>query len=173
MFLLVWTRKFYKILSSDASPEAIAFAVLFGLTAGFVPLSSGIGLVLVLLVVIFRVQVSTAIASCIVGVLIRAAGAVALFDSMGRALHNPESGFLNWLLDIPGVEWLDLRIPAVVGGLVAGVVLGGILFVPVRLVVIAYRRWAHEKVSKNKFFRWLTNFWVVKALRFLFVGVRS
>lgn len=172
MFILAWIRKAYRILSSDASPSAIAFAVAFGLTAGFVPLNCGAGLLLVLAVLIFRVQLSTAIAFWVVGGLIRLAGAVSLFDSIGEALHDPGSGFWNWFLDLPGVELLDLRIPAVLGGLVAGVVLGAILFVPVRLLVISYRRWVHEKVSENKFFRWLTNFFVVKLLRFIFIGVR-
>jgi hypothetical protein len=56
---------------------------------------------------------------------------------------------------------------------VTGVVAGAILFVPVRLLIISYRCFVHEKVSKNKFFRWLTNFWLVKALRFVFVGART
>ena len=31
-------------------------------------------------------------------------------------------------------------------------------------------RFAHDKLSQNKFFKWLTNFWVVKGLRWVLVG---
>ena len=48
--------------------------------------------------------------------------------------------------------------------------LGIALFFPVRWAVIGYRRFVHEKVSQNKFFKWLTNFFVIKILRFIFVG---
>ena len=59
MFVLAWIRRLYKVLSADASPSAIAFAAAFGLAAGFVPCSSGYTQLLVLLVVVFRVQIST------------------------------------------------------------------------------------------------------------------
>lgn len=174
MIVLAWIRKLYKILSADASPEAIAFAVAFGLTLGFVPLSSGIGLLLLLSVAVLRVQVSTAIAFWAVGRLLRALPfVVAFFDSIGDWLLFPESAFWVWFLNLPIAPWLGFDCPAVLGGAVGGVLLGAALFVPVRLLIISYRRWLHDRVSGNRFFRWLTSFWLVKGLRFIFLGVRS
>jgi uncharacterized protein (TIGR03546 family) len=175
MFVLAWIRKIYKVLSADSSPSAIAFAVAFGLTAGFLPLRSGFALLMILSVLVFRVQVSTALLAWGLGRLIAAAGGVAFFDRLGEGLLYAASleGFWTWALNLPVVAWFGFDCPAILGGAVTGVILGAGLFVPVRLLVIAYRRWAHEKLSQNRFFRWLTSFWLVKVLRFIFIGARA
>jgi hypothetical protein len=57
---------------------------------------------------------------------------------------------------------------AILGGALTGVLLGAALWYPVRAFVIGYRRFAHEKLSQNKFFRWFTNFFggQVSTVRF-------
>ncbi len=172
MFILIWIRKIYKALSADASPEAIAFAVLFGLTLGCVPVFWGLGLHLIACMLVFRVQVSTALLALGLGKALSAAGLSALFVPVGSRLLYPEGarGFWTWFLNLPVVAWLDLDRPAVLGGFLVGLALGAILFFPIRQLIIGYRRYAHEKVSQNKFFKWLTNFWLIKALRFVFLG---
>jgi uncharacterized protein (TIGR03546 family) len=173
MFILIYIRKIYKALSADASPSAIAFAVLFGLTLGFVPIfKSGLGLLLLCSLLVFRVQVSTALLALGLGKLIALAGAARYFVPVGWNLIEAESlhGFWKWFLNLPVVPWLDLQTYAVLGGAVLGAGLGIILFFPVRQLVVAYRHFLHDRVSKNKFFKWLTNFWFIKVLRFIFIG---
>jgi uncharacterized protein (TIGR03546 family) len=172
MFLLTFIRKLYKALSSSASPSAVAFAVAFGLIAGCVPVLSNLFFFMLLLTLVFRVQISTMILSWALTRLACMAGLARLFEPMGEKLLEAEAlkGFWTWLLNLPVVAWLGLERYAILGGAVVGLVIGAALFVPIRMLVIAYRRFAHEKVSSNKFFRWLTNFWVVKLLRFVFVG---
>jgi uncharacterized protein (TIGR03546 family) len=172
MLLLAWIRKIYKVLSADASPSAIAFAAAFGLTLGCVPVTSGAFLCLLLLLLVFRVQVSAGILFWVIGRAMTLVFAKVAFYPIGDSLLYNESlmGFWTWLLNAPVFAWSGFAYPAVLGGFVFGAGIGAALFVPIRLLVIAYRRWAHEKVSKNEFFKWMTNFWFIKALKWVFVG---
>jgi len=172
MFLLTFIRKLYKVLSSDASPSAIALAVAFGVVAGCVPIVSGLALFMALLVLVFRVNVAAALFAWALTRLFALSLLAGTFEGMGESLLETEAlkGFWTWFLNLPGVAWLGLERYAVLGGAVVGVLCGAVLFVPVRLFVVGYRSYAHEKVSQNRFFKWLTNFCVVKILRFIFVG---
>ena len=172
MIVLTYIRKIYKALSADASPAAIALAALLGLTAGCVPLRSGFTLFVLLVILFFRVQITTAILFWAVGRIVTLAGMASLFADFGGLLLETEAlkGFWTWFLNLPGVAWFGFGNYAILGGAVCGFVLGAALFVPIRLLVIAYRRWVHDRVSKNRFFRWLTNFWVTKLVKFVFVG---
>jgi len=172
MFFLTFIRKLYKVLSSDVSPSAVAFAVAFGVVAGCVPVKSGLALFLLLLIVVLRVNTATALFAWVLTRLVVVAAFAGSFESVGETLLESESlkGFWTWLLNLPVVAWFGLERYAILGGAVVGALIGAILFFPVRLLVKAYRRYAHEKVSENKFFRWLTKFWVVRLLRFVFVG---
>lgn len=174
MFFLTLTRKLYKVLSSDSSPSAVAFAVAFGILAGCVPVTSGLTLFLLLCILVFRVHVAAALLAWGLTRLLSTLVLARLFEGVGEALLEPEAlhGFWTWFVNLPVVAWFGLTQYAILGGAVVGVVLGAALFVPIRMTVISYRKWLHERVSSNRFFRWLTNFWVVKLLRFVFVGVR-
>jgi uncharacterized protein (TIGR03546 family) len=175
LFVLIWIRKIYKTLSADASPAAIAFGVLFGLTLGFIPLFSGLGMLLIASTLIFRVQISSMLLAFGLSKLLYAAGLKELFLPIGSAILETESlkGFWTWFLNLPVITWLDLDRLAVTGGAAAGLALGLILFWPICALINGYRRYVHEKVSQNRFFKWLTNFWVIKILRFIFLGVQS
>jgi len=172
MFILTFIRKLYKVLSSDSSPSAIAAAVGFGVIAGCVPIVSGLALFMLLLVLVFRVQIASALFAWALTRIAAKAFLAASFESMGEKLLESAAlhGFWPWLLNLPVVAWFGLDRYAILGGAVVGVCLAVVLFVPVRLFILGYRRFAHEKVSQNKFFRWLTNFWVVKVLRYVFTG---
>lgn len=172
MFLLTLIRKLYKVLSSDSSPSAVAFAVAFGIVAGCVPVFSRLALFMLLLVLVFRVQFAAALLAWGLTRLATVAGLGMAFQAMGESLLENDSlrGFWTWFLNLGVVAWLDLHIYAILGGALVGALLAAAAFIPVRMTIIAYRRWAHEKVSKNKFFQWLTNFWVIKVLKLIFVG---
>lgn len=172
MFFLTFIRKLYKVLSSEAAPSAVAFAVAFGVVAGCVPLMSGLALFLLLLAVVLRVNTAAALFAWVLTRLLVVTAFTGVFESVGEALlgSEPLKGLWTWLLNLPVVAWFGLERYVIFGGAVVGVLIGAALFFPVRGLVIAYRRHAHEKVSESKFFRWLTSFWVVKLLRFVFVG---
>ena len=174
MFLLAWIRKLYKVLSADTAPAAVAFAVAFGITLACVPLSSGLGILLLASILILRVQVSAALLALACAKVLVVAGLGRLFVPVGAALLEGEAlrGFWTTFLNLPLVAWLDLDHVAITGGAVVGFLVGGILFWPIMNLVIAYRRFLHDKLSENKFFKWMTSFFVVKALRFVFVGPR-
>ncbi|HLU47701.1 MAG TPA: TIGR03546 family protein [Planctomycetota bacterium] len=171
MIVLKWIRSLYKVLSADASPSAIAFATAFGILGGFLPFTTGLAMLLIALILVVRVQASTAIAVWLLASLIRL-GAAPLFFEVGWAVLENESlrPFWTWFLNLPVVAWLDLDRYAVLGGAICGLALGAAIFFPMRGLVIAYRRWAHERLSQNRFFRWLMSFWFVRLLRFIFVG---
>ena len=172
MFILTFIRKLYKALSSDSSPSAIAFAAAFGIIAGCVPVRSGLFFFMLLLILVFRVQISTGLFAWALTRLTCVAGLARAFEGAGEILLEAGAlrGFWTWFLNLPVVAWFGLHHHAILGGAVVGFIVGALLFVPIRLLVIGYRRFAHEKVSQNKFFRWLTNFWIVKIIRFVLVG---
>ena len=175
MFILTFIRKLYKVLSSDSSPAGIAFAIAFGILAGSVPVLSGLTLFLLLLTFVFRVQIASALLAWGLMRLACHAGLALYFESLGQKLLDAPAleGFWKFVLNLKVVAWFGLNSYAMLGGALLGLALGIALFVPVRLSVIAYRKFAHEKVSQNKFFRWLTNFWVIKVLRFVLVGSQA
>ena len=172
MLLLMWIRRLYKVFSADASPSAIAFGIAFGLTLGCVPLLSGIGLLLLVLTLIFRVQLSSAMMAMAMAKLLIAVGGGMAFVPVGQVLLESETLKPMWttVLNLPVVAWLDLDCLAVSGGAALGVVAGAGLFWPARQLIISYRRFVHERVSQNRFFQTITNLWFMRGLRFIFVG---
>jgi uncharacterized protein (TIGR03546 family) len=143
--------------------------------AGCVPATSGLACFMLLLTLVFRVQISAALFAWGLTRLFAVAFLAPWFESMGEGLlERPDlEGFWTFVLNLPVIAWFGLHSYAILGGAVVGLLVGAVLFVPVRLAVASYRRWLHAKVSQNKFFRWFTNFWIVKVLRFVLVGARS
>lgn len=174
MFILAWIRSTYKALSADASPTAVALGLAFGILLGCVPLLSGLGMLLLGCILIFRVQLASALFALLIVKALNLAGLPHLFVPVGEFLLETEGlqGFWTVALNLPVIAWLDLDRLAVTGGAACGLVIGGLFFWPARRLIIGYRASVHEKVSENKFFRWLTNFWLIKGLRFIFIGTR-
>jgi uncharacterized protein (TIGR03546 family) len=172
IFILSWTRKTYKLLSGKVSPAGIAFGVGFGLTLGFVPLLSGLGLFLIVCLLAISIPLPPVLFALAIGKILKAIGLTRLFIPVGSALleAKPLMGFWTWFLNLPLIALLDLDRIAVTGGAVMGIVLGAALFWPIRQLVIGYRKHLNDRVSKNKFFKWLTNNWIIKILRFVFIG---
>ncbi len=172
MLILTWIRKIYKILSAEASPEAIAFGILFGLVLGFVPFTSGLAILLIASILVIRVQISSALAAFAIAKILSPIGLAHLSSSMGSTLLEADGlrGFWTWACNFPVLAWLDLNWPQVVGGACLGLVLGGVLFWPICKLIVGYREFVQEKASENRFFRWLTSFWLTKLLRFILLG---
>jgi uncharacterized protein (TIGR03546 family) len=174
MFILSFIRSLYKALSADSSPSAIAFAACFGVIAGAVPLWAGLFFLMLLCILVFRVQITTAILTWGLMRLASLAGLAGVFERVGVNLLENDAlrGFWTWFLNLPVIAWLDLHRYAVLGGAAVGLAIALVIFFPIRQLVVGYRRYVHEKVSQNRFFRWLTSFWLVKLLKLIFVGAR-
>ncbi len=172
MFLLTFIRKLYKVLSSDGSPSAISFAMAFGVVAGCVPVRSGLALFMLLLTLVFRVQIAAALLAWGLTRFACSIGLARLFESMGERLLENESlhGFWKVVCNAPVLAWFGLDRYAMLGGAITGLCVGAALFLPVRALIIGYRKFAHEKLAQNKFFKWMMNFFVVRILRFIFIG---
>ena len=173
MFFLTFLRKLYKTLSRDSSPEAIAIAFAFGWMAGCVPISCGLTVLFAFALLLFRVQISTALFAWALSRLAGVAGMALLYESVGEWVLEPEAvrPFWTWVFnEVPLAAWTGLDHHAIAGGVTLGLVVGLASIWPVRALVKAYRVWAHDRLSDNRFFRWLVNFWVVKALKFVLVG---
>jgi uncharacterized protein (TIGR03546 family) len=172
MIFLAWTRRLYKVLSADASPAAIAFGISIGLALGCVPLWSGVGAILLLSMLIFRVQISSAMLSAALAKLLIALGFGTVFLPVGEMVleTEPLRPFWTTVLNLPVVAWLDLDSIAVTGGLLVGLLAAILVFWPVRQSIVSYRRWVHTKLAQSRFFQTITNFWFIKALRFIFIG---
>ncbi len=172
MFVLSFIRGLYRAFGVDASPTAIALGIAFGCVAGSVPLTSRAGILFVLLIAVVRVQARAAILAWGLMRLASLAGFSALFNAVGHSVLYAEGlrGFWVWFLNLPVVAWLELEREAILGGILLGGAVGALLFVPIRYSVIAYRRWAEDRLKQSKFFKWLVNFWVIRILRFVFVG---
>ena len=172
MILLAWIRRLYKVLSADSSPGAIAFGISMGLVLGCVPLMSGVGLVLLLALLIFRVQLSSAMMAAAIAKLLIALGFGTVFVPVGAIVLETESLRPLWttVLNLPVVAWLDLDCLGITGGVLIGLVAATLFYWPVRQAVVSYRRWVHAKVAQNRFFQTITNFWFIKGLRYIFIG---
>jgi uncharacterized protein (TIGR03546 family) len=175
MFILSFIRSLYKVLSSDSSPSAVAFAACFGVIAGSVPLWAGLFWLMLACILVFRVQITTALFTWGITRLISVVGLARVYEGIGEKLLENDAlrGFWTWFLNLPVVAWLGLDRYAVLGGAVVGLIISIIIFFPVRQLVVSYRRYVHEKVSQNRFFRWLTSFWLTKLLKLIFVGARA
>ena len=146
MLILIWIRKIYKVLAADASPSAIAFGVLFGLNLVCLKLSSGLALFMISSLMVLLLQITSSLLALAVGKILSAVGLAALFVPVGEKILETEAlrPFWTWFLNRPVVAWLDLHVEAVTGGAALGIVMGLALFVPIRQLILAYRRFLHE-----------------------------
>lgn len=174
MLLLAWTRSIYRTLSADASPAAVAFGIALGVVLGCVPLLSGLGLVFIAAVLVFRVQLSAMLLALGLAKALLATGLGLLFVPVGETVLETQwlRPFWTHALNLPVVAWLDLDRCAVTGGAVVGIAMGVVVFWPVRKLVVAYRDFLHAPLSHNRFFTTVTNFWFIKILRFIFIGTK-
>lgn len=150
-------RNFILALSGNDTPMRLAFGALFGWCWGFCPIKSSLAILVLVMILIFRVNISLAIAAflCAKGLsfplynLQNELGASVLKSS---ALEGLWTSFYN----TPYVAISGYNHPNVMGGLVLGLIFGIIGFP----FIIKFTPYYREKVLPK-----LEKLWIIKVLK--------
>jgi len=165
-------RKILKILRGGVSPVIIFISIILGFTFGMIPGFSGLHAVLIALVFLLNVHLGMFLMSAALGKALCLAAAPVLYY-IGVAVQDNLSGLLRFLAAIPIVGITDFSKYAVVGGLIAGPVVGVIVGLLMSRAVIGFRRTLLEfEEGSEKFKKWYSNRWVYILDRIL-VGKRT
>jgi uncharacterized protein (TIGR03546 family) len=165
-------RKILKILRGGVSPVIIFISIMLGFTFGLIPGFSGLHAVLIALVFLLNVHLGMFLMSAALGKALCFAAAPVLYH-IGMATQSYLSGLLKFLAAIPIIGITDFNKYAVVGGLIAGPVIGVVVGLLMARSVIGFRRMM-LKVEENseKFKKWYSNKWV-RILDRILIGKRT
>jgi uncharacterized protein (TIGR03546 family) len=165
-------RKLLKILRGGVSPVIIFISIMLGFTFGTIPGFSGLHAVLIVLVFLLNVHLGMFLISAALGKALCYAAAP-VFYHIGMAVQSYLSGLLKFLAAIPIVGITDFNRYAVVGGLIAGPVIGIVVGLLMARSVIGFRRALLKfEEGSEKFKKWYSNRWVYILDRIL-VGKRT
>ncbi len=144
--------KILKALSSDASPVQLAWGFVLGMFFGVIPFWSLYSIIILVLIIVLRVNLSMAIAGWLIFELI-AFFLDPLFHSVGYALLT-QVDFLQplwvFLSQSPVLSWLSFNNTVMLGGFVISLVLLLPVFVAGRIFVVYYREKLHPRVQRLK-----------------------
>jgi uncharacterized protein (TIGR03546 family) len=174
MFLPIPTpiKKLLKILRGGVSPVIIFISIMLGFTFGTIPGFSGLHAVLITLVFLLNVHLGMFLMSAALGKALCFAAAPVLYH-IGMAVQNYLSPLLNFLAKIPIIGITDFRKYAVVGGLIAGPVIGIIAGLFMAKTVVGFRRMMLKAEDKSeKFKKWYSKTWV-RILDRILIGKRA
>lgn len=157
MIALKLLVKFVKVLNSETSSASLAAAVVLGLFLGFVPILTLQGILAVLVVLFFRVNIAAAFLGFAVFKLSGLALAPA-FHALGAALLEAPGlfGFWSWAVHAPLLSLCNLNHSVTLGGTLAAFVLAAPVFFVVRALVNQYR---------DRFNEWFVGLGFVTAFR--------
>ena len=172
MWLIKLIRKLVKGLSGADSPNQIAFGIGLGLMLGLVPFGTGYGVFLFLLILALKVSFPFALVGWSVAALLRVSVLPGILVDIGYGVlwELPFHDFWRFFLNLPLVALMGLDRCSVMGGAVLGLALAAALFFPVRFFVVRYREVVVEKLSKSKAFKYFTNLWLIRILKWVLVG---
>ena len=160
--MLTLLAKLFKVLNSEQSPAQIAAGISFAVIIGLTPLVSLHNLVVILLVLWFRVNLTIFLVAwplfSILGLLISP-----LAQSLGFAILQLESlvpvweAFYNTVIG----RWSNFYYGGLMGSLVIAVVLAILLFPVSKILVVNYREKWLEKIEKYHIVKMLkaSKFW--------------
>jgi len=162
--MLTILAKLLKALNSEQSVNQLAFAISLSVILGFTPLMSLHNVVIVLIALWFRVNLSLLLVSyplfALMGFLLSP-----LFESVGLAILQTPSltavwqSFFNTLLG----RWSDFYYSGVMGSFVIGIITAIILFPIVKLMIRGYRGKWMTKFDQFKITKMLkaSKFWQI------------
>jgi len=151
MLILKMVIKFINILNKDASPREIAGGMALGFIAGMTPLASLHNLVVLFLVIILRVNITSAIFA--MGVF---SGVAYLFDPLsnkiGYALLTLPAlkAFWTTLYNMPIINWSRFNNTLTLGSLVLSLVLFYPVLIALRWGVVKYREKVMATIQKSR-----------------------
>ncbi|MFC1604087.1 hypothetical protein ACFL5F_03580 [Planctomycetota bacterium] len=153
-------RKILTILRGGVSPVIIFISVMLGFTFGLIPGFSGLHAVLIAVVFLLNVHLGMFLMSAALGKALCFAAAPVLYH-IGMAAQNHLSGVLKFLASIPIIGITDFSKYAVVGGLIAGPVVGVVAGFLLSRSVISFRRTLLKvEEGSEKFKKWYSKTWV-------------
>jgi uncharacterized protein (TIGR03546 family) len=165
-------RKVLKILRGGVSPVIIFISIMLGFTFGLIPGFSGLHAVLIALVFLLNVHLGMFLMSAALGKALCFAAAPVLYH-IGMAVQSYLSGLLKFLAAIPIIGITDFNRYAVVGGLIAGLVIGVVAGLLMARTVIGFRRMILKaEENSEKFKKWYSNKWV-RILDRILIGKRA
>ncbi|MHC4324542.1 MAG: DUF2062 domain-containing protein, partial [Planctomycetota bacterium] len=165
-------RKILTILRGGVSPVIIFISVMLGFTFGLIPGFSGLHAVLIAVVFLLNVHLGMFLMSAALGKALCFAAAPVLYH-IGMAVQENISGLLKLLAAIPIVGITDFSKYAVVGGLVAGPVVGIVAGLLLSRSVISFRRMMLKaEEGSEKFKMWYSKTWV-RILDRILIGKRT
>ena len=175
MFVINLIRKLYKGLSGAQSPLQIALGFGLGVMFGLVPFKSGIGILLLAIILACKVSFPFAAVGWAIAGALRVSVLGGTLASLGYSLLEvaPLAGFWTFFLNLPIVGLLDLEYYGIMGGAALGLLAAIALFYPIRFLVIRYREVVVGRLSKSKTFKFLGKLWIVKLLRWILVGATA
>jgi uncharacterized protein (TIGR03546 family) len=165
-------KKLLKILRGGVSPVIIFISIMLGFTFGVIPGFSGLHVVLIVLVFLLNVHLGMFLMSAALGKALCFAAAPVLYY-IGMGAQNYLSPVLKFLAAIPIIGITDFNRYAVVGGLIAGPVIGVAAGLFMARTVIGFRRMILKtEENSEKFKKWYSNKWV-RILDRILIGKRA
>lgn len=150
MFFLKLLKQIVVIFQTDISPNQVAWGFALGAILGLVP-NMFMKLVLFIVIMIFRVNVSSAFLAWAVYEILSFA-LDPLFDIVGFYILNIDSlnAFYTWLYNLPVVPFTKFNNTVVIGSLVVGIILIIPNMIIAKKLLVYYRTHLRDKVSKWK-----------------------
>lgn len=150
-------RNFVLALSGNDTPMRLAFGALLGWCWGFCPFKSSLAILMLVLILIFRVNISLAIAAFLCAKAL-SFPLVGIQNDLGSKALNFDA--LQWLwtslYNTPYLAISGYNHPTVMGGLVLGLIFGIIGFP----FIIKFTPFYREKILPK-----LEKFWIIRVLK--------
>ena len=155
MFVLEFIAKLIKILRSEISPNQIAWGFALGMILGLTPLLSLHNLLVVILIIILKVNLATAIFSF--GIFSAIAYLIdPMFHSFGYYILvdlDSLNDFWTWLYNVPVLALSKFNNTVVMGSLVSSIILMLPVYFMVKIGVVNYREKIDVKIKNWKFIK--------------------
>lgn len=144
-----------RLLNSETGDRAIALGMALGLILAFSPWASLQGVLLFLVILLFRVQAGAALITAffLKGLALLAAP---LLDVLGQQVLEMEAlqGVWTALYQAPLVPWTRFHHSVVMGGAVLGLALVAPGYLVFKRLVVSYRKQIRDRFAKTRFWRW-------------------
>ncbi|MCK6619474.1 MAG: TIGR03546 family protein [Calditrichaceae bacterium] len=157
MFFLNIFSKILKILRSNESPNQIAGGFILGMIMGMAPFWSLFGVFLVLILIIFNLNIASALLAYAVFSMV-----VFLADPLIHQLGYWLLAEVQWLKPLwtylyhaPLVPYTSFNNTVYIGSIVVSLLLAVPVFIAVKKFVVNYREKYEERVKNWKWIKWI------------------